>query len=133
MTYTQQNFKVTYELENVRIATTAAGQLQNGTAYSPSVKILCQNLYQTENSKTGFDDIKNQDLVIKISCFSDSQAGMLANKIQEYYLKAKKLVFIGGIMKNDVVTLEQNADYYLDYFTNLLRELNNKTSTSKDK
>lgn len=126
MTYTQQNFKVTYELENVRITTTAAGQLQNGTAYKPSVKILCQNFYQLENSKTGFDDIKNMDLAVKISCHSDSQAGLLATKIQEYYLKTKKLVFVGGIMKNDVVTLEQDADYYLDYFTNLLKNIDSK-------
>lgn len=126
MTYVEQDFTVAYELTRARINTVAEGKLQNGSSYKSSVKITSQNVFEVINEKTGFVDTKSIELVIKIGCVSDSQAGLLAAKIKEYYLKTKKLNFVGGIANNGVVTLAESADYYLEHFTNLLRDLNKK-------
>lgn len=98
MEYIQNGFNIKYEIKpSSTLRTTGAGVLQNGSAYSSSLKIFSRNSFEVFNEKTNFYDTKEICIAFKIICNSDSETLIIANKFREYFKKNLSISLDGSV------------------------------------
>lgn len=123
MQYLQQHYKIVYTLKNVIVKSTSAFDF-NGTKFSPSVRLNCFNIYETNNEKTQCIDTIDSTLIVKIDCDSDLKAGILVSRFREFFKAGNSLEIEGEtaklVNKDFVVSSIQNCDYFLKYLDNFL-------------
>lgn len=129
MEYLEQKFNVSYDLKKgCLIRSVGSGTLQNGISYSANVKITARNIFETFNSKTNFNDTKENVLIVKISCDNDYDAGTLALALKEYFKIHDSLKLTGSLptLQNN----EYNVNCDISY-SDLMKIIDPKSKTTK--
>ena len=114
MELVELGYEIAYTLFKGLVRSSASGNFE-GNDYSPSVRITSSNVYDVENSKTGFIDAVEQKVIFKLICPDNHTAGVVAGAIKEKFKKGEALKFHGGFPSGDqrVVTISEPYDHFL--------------------
>ena len=108
----KHNFASIYDIKGGLIKTLAECTL-DGKYYGSAVKITTRNLYQNLNKKTNFVDDIETEVVFRISCLSDKDAGILAAHIRNMFSNGKILRLSCDFIDNEIVNIKESYDEIL--------------------
>ena len=108
----KHNFAFIYDIKGGLIKTLAECTL-DGKYYGSAVRITTRNLYQNLNKKTNFVDDIETEVVFRISCLSDKDAGILAAHIRNMFSNGKILRLSCDFIDNEIVNIKESYDEIL--------------------
>lgn len=105
-------YNISYTVLGGLARATPAGDY-NGLKYGASVRLTSKNLFLRKNEKTQSMDTIESELIFKINCNDDLQAGRISTFLQKQILEQKTLKFQGGIPddRNQVIVLNSLSDF----------------------
>ncbi|AQW85872.1 hypothetical protein CPIN18021_0665 [Campylobacter pinnipediorum subsp. caledonicus] len=98
----KEEFTVSYSVKFALVRSSASGSFE-GNDYSPSVRLISQNVYEVENSKTDNIDDSLQIATFKIECPDNETAGKVAKSIKDRIKKGEVLHFAGSLPNDSKV------------------------------
>ena len=108
----KHNFASIYDIKGGLIKTLAECTL-NGKYYGSAVRITTRNLYQNLNKKTNFIDDIETEIIFRIPCSSDKDAGILAAHVREMFSNGKILRLSCDFIDNEIVNIKESYDEIL--------------------
>lgn len=124
--FIEQKYQVIYQISKAYASSRQNFEF-DGTKFASSVAISTTNVASVKNEATGGDDIVEYPLIIRINCSSDSMAGILSTKFNEFFKAGHTLEIVANPTKYSnkefVATVIEDEKYFLDLIS--------KTMTSK--
>ena len=109
---TEPDFYSIFDIKGDLIKTLAECTL-DGKYYGSAVRITTRNLYQNLNKKTNFVDDIEMEVVFRIPCLSDKDAGILAANIRNMFSDGKILRLSCDFINNEIVNIKEGYDEIL--------------------
>lgn len=108
----QTQYNISYDVLGGVARATPAGNF-NGLDYGASVRLTCKNFFTRKNEKTQSVDTIESELIFKINCNDNLQAGRISTFLQNKIIEQKVIKFQGGIpdQKNQVIVLNALSDF----------------------
>ncbi|MBE9818756.1 hypothetical protein [Campylobacter concisus] len=110
--FTERDFYSTFDIKGGLIKTLAECTL-DGKYYNSAVRITTRNLYQNLNKKTNFVDDIETEIIFRIPCSSDKDAGILAAHVREMFSNGKILRLSCDFIDNEIVNIKESYDEIL--------------------
>lgn len=126
----QHQFTISYEVIGGYVKAVKAGKFKNDSGeivdYGSSVRIICTNIIQNDtiDTDTGFANSFDRQLIFKISCSDDKEAGNLAMQLQKEIINKRPIY-----LEADVPTRRNDGSFEVSV-TNV-KNLSEKKSISK--
>lgn len=132
----QTQYNISYAVLGGVARATPAGNF-NGLDYGASVRLTCKNLFSRKNEKTQSMDTIESEIIFKINCDDNLQAGRISTFLQDKILEQKVINFQGGIpdQNNQVIVLNSLSDFEEKTLLDEKDEIpfSDKNSTNKKK
>lgn len=94
-----QGFRVSFEiLQPTRIKPGGAGSMDNGQAYSASVKFLGRNVEERMNKDVGLQEVE-ETLEFIIPCASNDEASLVSEALRKIRVLNSPFYLFGGLPK----------------------------------
>lgn len=99
MSVISQGFTPTYEITQVAsIKPGAAGKMDNGQAYSASIKFLSRNIEERMNEEVGLQEVE-ETLEFIIPCSSNTEASLVGEAVRKLRDLKSPFYIHGGLPK----------------------------------
>jgi hypothetical protein len=99
MSVISQGFRISFEiLQPTRIKPGGAGQMDNGQAYSASIKFLSRNIEERMNDEVGLQEVE-ETLEFIIPCASNTEASLVGEAIRKLRDLKSPFYIFGGLPK----------------------------------
>lgn len=109
---TERDFYSIFDIKGGLIKTLAECTL-DGKYYGSAVRITTRNLYQNLNKKTNFVDDIETEIIFRIPCSSDKDAGILAAHVRDMFSNGKILRLSCDFIDNEIVNIKESYDEIL--------------------
>ena len=109
---TERDFYSVFDIKGGIIKTLSECTL-DGKYYGSTVRITTRNLYQNLNKKTNFVDDIETEVVFRIPCPNDKDAGILAAHIRNMFSNGKILRLSCDFIDNETVNIKERYDEIL--------------------
>jgi len=100
---TERDFYSILDIKGGLIKTLAECTL-DGKYYGSAVRITTRNLYQNLNKKTNFVDDIETEVIFRIPCLTDKDAGILAAHIRDIFSSGKILRLSCDFIDNEIIS-----------------------------
>ena len=108
----ERGFVSVFDIKGGLIKTLAECTL-DGKYYGSAVRITTRNLYQNLNKKTNFVDDIETEIIFRIPCPNDKDAGTLATHIRNMFSNSKILRLSCDFIDNEIVSIKESYDEIL--------------------
>ena len=108
----KRGFVSVFDIKGGLIKTLAECTL-DGKYYNSAVRITTRNLYQNLNKKTNFVDDIETEIIFRIPCSSDKDAGILAAHVRDMFSNGKILRLSCDFIDNEIVNIKESYDEIL--------------------
>lgn len=129
----QEQFKVLYTIKGGLVRSGASGEFENTDKetikFPASVRISMTNVYDRFNDDTQCDDSIEFELIFKINCTSNVEAGNLTKKLKEFFKlggefsRAEDFPRFNSLNKNYVVTSSSDSSFWLNFVDSELKKI----------